>query len=345
MRSCARLRPSRLRAGENIRSLVRETRLAKESLVMPLFFKEGSKSERIPSMPGIAKMGSDAVLKEVEVLDKAGINAVLLFGSHGRKDSAATAAFDEDSAFHKAICRIKENSDIVVIADVCACAYTDHGHCGILKSQSHKDSAERRVASPKGTRTQVIIDNEKTLDVLAKIAVSYARSGADMVAPSAMADGQVRAIREALDRSGFSETAIMGYSAKYASAFYGPFRDIYDSSPVSGDRRSYQMDIGNSREALMEAALDVEEGADIVMVKPALAALDIIKAVKERVRVPVAAYSVSGEYSVIKAAADKGWLDEEASAMEILASIKRAGADIIITYWAKEAAAWIQRRR
>jgi len=334
MLSCLGHRPSRLRAGENIRSLMRETRLAKEDLIMPLFFKEGARSERIPSMPGIEKMGADLMLKEIESLDNAGIKAVLLFGAHGRKDGGASAAFDEDSTFHKAIRRIKDNSDIVVIADVCVCAYTDHGHCGILRPQG------RKAAKP-----QVRIDNGKTLDVLAKIALSYAACGADMVAPSAMADGQVRAIREALDCGKFSQTAIMSYSAKYASAFYGPFRDIYDSSPVSGDRRSYQMDTGNGREALREAALDIEEGADIVMVKPALAALDVIKAVKEEFGMPVAAYSVSGEYSMVKAAAEKGWLDEEASALEILTSIKRAGADIIITYWAKEAASWIGSRR
>lgn len=323
-------KPARLRQDPLVRALVRETKLEKEDLVMPLFFKEGKESEPVPSMPGIEKMPQSALLKEIENIQKIGIKAVLLFGSAGHKDKLGSSSYDEKSSFHDAIRAIKKSAgEIVLITDVCLCAYTDHGHCGVLKA-----------GRPGVTRSQVEIDNEKTLETLAKIAVSHAEAGADMVAPSAMADGQVGAIREALDKNGLSETMIMSYSAKYASSFYGPFRNIYDSSPAFGDRRGYQMDPGNKREALEEAKLDVKEGADIVMVKPALAYLDIISAVRNEVTVPVAAYNVSGEYSMVKAASSKGWLDEESAAMEILRSIKRAGADIIISYWAKEAVTW-----
>ena len=331
-----------------MRSLVRETRVAKEALVMPLFFRQGKGAEPVPSLPGIEKMGKESLLKEVEKLEKLGIKAILLFGSSVKKDSRGSSSYDEKSAFQKAIREIKKNSDIILITDVCLCAYTDHGHCGVIRPQR----AQRSEASPQGTqesRPQTgarrlkpgsIIDNDVTLEVLAKIALSYAQAGADIVAPSAMADGQVGIIREALDENGFFETAIMSYSVKYASSFYGPFRDIYNSSPLFGDRRSYQMDPGNKKEALGEVRLDIQEGADIVMVKPALSYLDIISAVKEEVLVPVAAYNVSGEYAMLKAAAQKGWLDEVACAKEMLNSISRAGADIIITYWAKEAVKW-----
>ncbi|MBF0477897.1 MAG: porphobilinogen synthase [Candidatus Omnitrophica bacterium] len=317
--------PTRLRRSVSIRNLVRETRLAKENLVMPLFFKEGKGVEPIESMPGIGKMSQDALLKEVEKLQKAGIKSILLFGSTSCKDADGTLSYDEKSPFHTTLRAIRKASDMVIIADVCLCAYTDHGHCGVL------------TAGPKNRR----IDNAKTLETFAKVAVSYAKAGVDMVAPSAMADGQVKALRTALDKNGCSQTLIMSYAVKYASSFYGPFRDIYDSSPEFGDRKTYQMDPGNKREALREALLDVKEGADIIMVKPALTYLDIISAVREKVNVPVAAYNVSGEYSMIKAAGLKGWLDEKSAALEILTSIKRAGADMIITYWAKEAAAWI----
>ncbi|MBF0479888.1 MAG: porphobilinogen synthase, partial [Candidatus Omnitrophica bacterium] len=247
-----------------------------------------------------------------------------LFSSTSHKDALGTHSYDEKSPFHSALRAIKKASDMVIIADVCLCAYTDHGHCGVLTQEPAK-------------RT---IDNKKTVETFAKIAVSYADAGVDMVAPSGMADGQVKAIRGALDKNNFSQTGIMSYAVKYASSFYGPFRDIYDSSPEFGDRKTYQMDPGNKREALREALLDIKEGADIIMVKPALTYLDIISAVREKVHVPVAAYNVSGEYSMIKAAGLKGWLDEKAAALEILTSIKRAGADMIITYWAKEAAKW-----
>lgn len=292
---------------------------------MPLFFKEGKTTEPIASMPGIEKMSHDALLKEVEKLQKLGIKAVLLFGSTSRKDENGSSSYDEKSPFHAAIRAIKKSSDLVLITDVCLCAFTDHGHCGIVK----------------GEKKSFSIDNEKTLAALAKSALSHAQAGADMVAPSAMADGQVGAIREGLNKNGFSQTAIMSYSVKYASNFYGPFRDIYDSSPVFGDRKSYQMDPGNKREALREAMLDIEEGSDIIMVKPALAYLDILRTLRDKLVVPIAAYNVSGEYSMVKAASLKGWLDEKSAALEILGSIKRAGADIIITYWAKEAATWL----
>lgn len=329
-------KPARLRQGPALRDLIREYRLQKEDLVMPLFFNEGKVREPVNSMPGIEKMPLDYLLKEIEALQSAGIKAILLFGSASRKDALGSSSYDEDSLFHQAMRAIKKSSDIILITDVCLCAYTDHGHCGIMKSQNEKVPACRQ-GSPK----DFVMDNEKTVETLAKIALSYAACGADIVAPSAMADGQVRSIREAFDRNGFSQTLIMSYSAKYASSFYGPFRDIYHSSPMFGDRRNYQMDPGNKREALKEALLDAAEGADIVMVKPALSYLDIISAVRDKITLPVAAYNVSGEYAMVKAAAEKGWLDERVTAMEILGSIKRAGADIIITYWAREAAKWI----
>lgn len=303
---------------------MRETHLQKDNLIQPLFFKDGKGSSSIASMPGIKKLGQRELLREIEKLQKLGIKAILLFGATSEKDSLGSKSYDEKSPFHQAIRQIKRTSNIILIADVCLCAYTEHGHCGILVRK--KDPA---------------IDNEKTLEALAKIALSYASAGADIVAPSAMADGQVRAIRAILDKNDFFETAIMSYAVKYASSFYGPFRSIYDSAPLFGDRRSYQMDPANKREALREVALDVEEGADIILVKPALAYLDIINAVRNAVNLPVAAYNVSGEYSMVKAAAEKGWLDGKAVAIETLESIKRAGADMIISYWAKEAAQWL----
>ncbi|MBF0486448.1 MAG: porphobilinogen synthase [Candidatus Omnitrophica bacterium] len=330
---------SRLRRGPQLRALVRETRLSKEDLVMPLFFKEGKGAESIASMPGIMKMPVDALLKEVEKLQKLGLKAVLLFGSSSRKDDQGTAGFDPESAFHKALRKVRQSTDMVIMADVCLCAYTDHGHCGIVQKSGPGSSKDLKCGSY--TKGCLCIDQEKTLEALAKIALSYAHAGVDMVAPSAMADNQVEAIRNALDESGFLQTSIMSYSAKYASSFYGPFRDIFDSNPVSGDRRCHQMDPANRREALREALADVEEGADIVMVKPALSYLDIMSAIRDKVNVLVAAYNVSGEYSMVKAASAKGWIDERAVALEMLLAMKRAGADIIMTYWAREAAAWI----
>lgn len=330
------IKPSELRHTSKTRGSVRETRISKDDFVLPLFFTEGKGKEPIGSMPGVEKMGEAALLKEIERIENIGIKAVLLFAASKKKDKHGSSSYDEKSAFHKTIKRIKENSNITLITDVCLCAYTDHGHCGIIRP--HKSAAK---SEPRQGR-EVRIDNKKTIETLARIALSYAKAGADMVAPSAMAGGQVGAIRKELNKNGFLKTKIMGYSAKYASNFYGPFRDIYDSSPSFGDRRSYQMDFANRKEALKEVKLDIKEGADIVMVKPAICFLDIISDVKKEVQVPVAAYNVSGEYSMIKAAAEKGWLDEAASAMEMLTSIKRAGADIIITYWAKEATEWLK---
>lgn len=320
-------RPDRLRRSLALRNLFRETNLRQDDFVLPLFFKEGKGSLSIASMPGIKKMGQAELLREIEKAQKLGIKAILLFGSTLDKDSSGSKSYDEKSPFHQAIRQIKKSSSIILIADVCLCAYTHHGHCGILTRKN----------AP-------AIDNEKTLEALAKAAVSYAGAGVDIVAPSAMCDGQVRSIRQELDKNSFSDTAIMSYAVKYASSFYGPFRDIYDSRPLSGDRRSYQIDPGNKREALREAMLDAEEGADIIMVKPALAYLDIISVVHGAVNLPVAAYNVSGEYAMVKAAALKGWLDERAAAMEMLGAMKRSGADIIITYWAKEAAQWLLLR-
>ncbi len=315
-------RPQRLRANKNLRGLVKETRLSIDDLVMPVFFKEGAGSEDINSMPGIKKYGEDDLLREIEDLQKRGIKAILLFGSTNKKDCDGSQSYDENSSFHKIIRRIKENIDILLITDVCLCAYTDHGNCFAVKGSQ--------------------IDIKKTLTALAKIAVSHAKSGVDMIAPSAMIDGQVKAIRSLLDKDGFDNTPIMSYSTKFASNFYGPFRDIHNSSPSFGSRKHHQMDFANKAEALKEALLDIEEGVDIVMVKPALCYLDIISDIKQKVCVPVASYNVSGEYSMIKAASEKGWLDEKESALEMLTSIKRAGSDILITYWAKEASTWLK---
>ncbi|MBF0384280.1 MAG: porphobilinogen synthase [Candidatus Omnitrophica bacterium] len=320
---------TRLRKNPLLRSLVRETELNIDDLIMPIFFKDGKGTEAVPSMPGINKFSSECLLREAEALGKSGIKSILLFGSSPKKDSSGSSSYNEESQFHKAIKNIKKSSDLIIIADVCLCAFTDHGHCGIAKKTSGKNGAHLQ------------IDDSKTAETLAKIAVSYAKAGADMVAPSAMANGQVKAIRETLDKNGFTDTSIISYSAKYASNFYGPFRGIYDSTPKGSDRKGYQMDFGNKREAIREIFLDIEEGADIVMVKPALSYLDIIQSIRDKVNIPIAAYNVSGEYSMVKAAHLKGWLDEKSVALEILQSIKRAGADIIISYWAKEATKWI----
>ncbi len=310
----------RLRRTEGLRALVRETRLAPEDFVYPLFVRPGRNiQEPIPSMPGQFRFSVDRLDAEIEEILHLGIRAVLLFGLAEQKDPEAREAYAEDGTVPQAIRRIKALApDLVVITDVCVCAYTDHGHCGIVRDGE--------------------IDNDATLPILARMALAHAAAGADIVAPSAMMDGQVRAIREALDEAGFSQVGIMAYSAKFASAFYGPFREAADSAPRFGDRRSYQMDPPNAREALREIERDIAQGADIVMVKPALAYLDVIRRARERFDHPLAAYNVSGEYSMVKAAAGMGWLDEERAMMEILTAIKRAGADLIITYFAKEAA-------
>lgn len=313
-------RARRLRKNENFRRLIRETKLSVDDLVYPLFAVPGKNFKKpISSMPGQFQLSVDNIVKEAQKAHELGIPAVLLFGIPTKKDEMATGAFAKDGIVQQAAKRIKnEVPDILVITDLCLCEYTSHGHCGMLE----KDC----------------VQNDATLEVLAETAVSQARAGADMVAPSAMMDGQVAAIREALDENSFENIPIMAYAAKYSSSFYGPFREAAESAPQFGDRKSYQMDPANADEAIREISLDVGEGADIIMVKPALAYLDIICRAKQEFDLPLAAYNVSGEYSMIKAAAQMGWLDEEKVMIESLTSIKRAGADIIITYFAPQMA-------
>jgi len=300
--------------------MVRETRLSADNLIQPLFVCPGRDVVRpVPSMPGVAQLSVDKVAAEARAIHKAGVLAVILFGIPERKDPVGSEAWNDQGEVQRAIREIKERvPGLAVITDVCMCEYTDHGHCGAIKGND--------------------VDNDATLELLSREAVSHARAGADIVAPSDMMDGRVGAIRTALDQQGFSEIAIMAYSAKFASAFYGPFRDAAESAPQFGDRRSYQMDPPNGDEALREVALDLEEGADIVMVKPALPYLDLIWRVKSEFGVPVAAYNVSGEYAMLRAAGINGWIDEERAVMEVLTSIRRAGADLILTYFAKEVA-------
>lgn len=310
----------RLRANENLRAMVRETELSISHFVMPLFVRSGKEiCEPIESMPNIYRFSVDRCIKECKELKDLGINAVLLFGVSDKKDETGLCGADENGIVQQAVRAIKDSlPEMIVITDVCNCPYTTHGHCGTVINGK--------------------IDNDSTLETLSLMALSHAKAGADIVAPSDMMDGRVGAIRNALDENGFKDVAIMAYSAKYASAFYGPFRDAACSAPQFGDRRSYQMDIANGREAIRECTLDIEEGADIIMVKPALSYLDVIYRVKEKLGVPVAAYNVSGEYSMVKAAAQKGWIEEKRVIMEILTSIRRAGADIIISYHSKEIA-------
>lgn len=309
-------RARRLRKNENFRRLIRETKLSIDDLVYPLFAVSGKSVKKpITSMPGQFQLSVDYVAKEAQKAHELGIPAVLLFGIPAKKDEMATGAFAKDGIAQQAVKRIKNDvPDILVITDVCLCEYTSHGHCGMLE----KDN----------------VQNDETLEVLAETALSHARAGADMVAPSAMMDGQVAAIREALDENAFEDMPIMAYAAKYSSSFYGPFREAAESAPQFGDRKAYQMDPANADEAIREISLDVNEGADIIMVKPALAYLDIICRAKQEFDLPLAAYNVSGEYAMIKAAAQLGWLDEDRAMMESLTAIKRAGADIIITYFA-----------
>lgn len=313
-------RPRRLRRNDTLRRMIRETRLSPDNLIHPLFVCPGrGVVNPVPSMPGVAQLSVDRVAAEARAIHAAGVPAIILFGIPERKDALGSEAWNDNGEVQRAIREVKEKvPGLVVITDVCMCEYTDHGHCGAIKGTD--------------------VDNDATLELLSREALSHARAGADIVAPSDMMDGRVAAIRTALDRDGFSEIAIMAYSAKFASAFYGPFRDAAESAPQFGDRRSYQMDPPNGEEALREVALDLEEGADIVMVKPALPYLDLIWRVKNEFRVPVAAYNVSGEYAMIRAAGINGWLDEERTIMEVLTSIRRAGADLILTYFAKEVA-------
>jgi porphobilinogen synthase len=319
-------RPRRLRKNENLRRMVRETRLSVDSLIMPLFVVPGSRvSNPVASMPGVAQLSVDRAVEECKAIRDLGIPAVILFGIPEKKDSEGSGAYSDSGIIQRALRAIKRDiPDLVLITDVCLCEYTDHGHCGVVIDGD--------------------VDNDSTVDLLAKEAVSHAKAGADIVAPSDMMDGRIGTIREALDEEGFDQIPIMAYAAKFASGFYGPFRDAAGSTPQFGDRRSYQMDPPNGDEALREVELDIEEGADIVMVKPALAYLDLIWRVKETFGYPVAAYNVSGEYAMIKAAAQNGWLDEERVMMETLIAMRRAGADLILTYFATAAAQVLRRR-
>jgi porphobilinogen synthase len=318
-RLALRERPRRLRSSPALRAMVRETRVNRDGLVQPLFIVEGRGIvQPIGSMPGINRFSVDAAVEECRALDALGVRAVLLFGIPEHKDAQATGNYDPDGVVQTATRAIKAAlPHLIVIADLCNCEYTDHGHCGIL---DHRGD----------------VDNDRTLDLLRLTAMTYAQAGVDIIAPSDMMDGRIGVLREALDDDGHTNILLMSYAAKYASAFYGPFREAADSTPAFGDRRSYQMDPANAREAYREVRLDVEEGADILMVKPALAYMDVIRQTREQIELPVACYNVSGEYAMVKAAAANGWIDEERTVDEMLAGFTRAGADIIITYFAKD---------
>ncbi|MBI2089002.1 MAG: porphobilinogen synthase [Deltaproteobacteria bacterium] len=313
-------RPRRLRRSERLRDMVRETELSPRDFIYPLFVVPGKDTYRpVTSMPGVAQLSVDRAVEECQEANSLGIPAVILFGIPERKDPLGSEAYSDNGVVQQAIRSIKDKvPELLVITDVCLCEYTDHGHCGVLRNGD--------------------VDNDSTLELLVKEALSHARAGADIVGPSDMMDGRVGAIRKALDQNGFQQVAILAYAAKFASGFYGPFREAAESAPQFGDRRSYQMDPGNADEALREVELDIREGADIVMVKPAMAYLDLVYRVKQKFGYPVAAYNVSGEYSMIKAAGQNGWIDEKRIMMEVLLCIKRAGADMILSYFAKEVA-------
>lgn len=317
------IRPRRLRATPMLREMVRETQLDPRDFIYPLFAVHGEAVRRpVSSMPGVYQLSVDQLVHEAQECHALGIPAVILFGVPAHKDAQGSENFSDDGIVQRAIRAIKANlPQLIVIADVCMCEYTDHGHCGIVRDGQ--------------------IDNDTTLEILGRAAVSYARAGADIVAPSGMMDGMVAAIRSALDESGFVNVSILSYAIKYASAFYGPFREAAEGAPKFGDRKTHQMDPANAREALRELELDIQEGADMVMVKPALPYLDIVHRVRQATHLPVAVYNVSGEYAMVKAAAANGWLDERAIVLEVLTSIKRAGADLILTYHAKDAARWL----
>ena len=321
------VRPRRLRGSEVLRKMVRETRMDKSSLIYPMFVQEGSnKEEEIPSMEGQYRYSVDRMMFELERLEKAGVSNIMLFGIPDHKDEIGSGAYDENGIVQKALREAKKRfPDFYYITDVCMCEYTSHGHCGVLCGHE--------------------VENDETLKLLEKTALSHVEAGADMVAPSDMMDGRVRAIRECLDLAGHKETPIMSYAVKYASAFYGPFREAAGSAPAFGDRKSYQMDYHNKREGIKEALLDIEEGADIIMVKPAMSYLDVVNEVSKIVHVPVASYSVSGEYAMVKAAAKMGWIDEEKIIGEMAVSAYRAGSDIYITYFAKELARMMDEGR
>ena len=317
-------RPRRLRRNQRLRELIRETSLEPRNFIYPLFVGPGKdKAQPVSSMPGVAQLTVERAVRECQEIYALGIPAVILFGIPEHKDAAGTEAYADDGVVQRAIRAIKETlPELLVITDVCLCEYTDHGHCGVIQNGD--------------------VDNDSTLELLAQEALSHARAGADIVAPSDMMDGRVAAIRKILDDNGLAQTPIMAYAAKYASGFYGPFREAAESTPQFGDRRSYQMDPANAEEALREVELDIREGADIVMVKPALAYLDVIYRVKQKFGYPLAAYNVSGEYSMIKAAGQNGWIDEPRIMMEVLFAIRRAGADMILSYFAKDAARLLQ---
>ncbi len=318
-------RPRRMRRNDTLRAMIRETRLSSDQLILPLFVTPGKKvREQVPSMPGVFRLSIDLLAEEARECLRLGVRSVILFGLPEKKDGVGSGAYAKNGIIQKAVRELKNRvPELNIVTDVCLCEYTDHGHCGCLHDNT--------------------VDNDATLELLAKTALSHAEAGADMVAPSDMMDGRVSEIRAALDENSYHMVPIMSYAVKYASAFYGPFRDAAECSPQSGDRKGYQMDPANSREALREATLDVEEGADILMVKPAVAYLDIIRQLHDEFDLPVAAYHVSGEYAMIKAAAEKGWIDEQAVMTETLLSIRRAGADIILTYFAKDMARLLNR--
>jgi porphobilinogen synthase len=316
-------RPRRLRNTEQFREMVQETRLSIKNFIYPLFVTDGKDIKKeIPSMPGNFQLSINHILKEVKEIRNLGIPAIILFGIPSKKDPQGSDARSDQGIIQRAIRAIKDATpELVVISDVCFCEYTDHGHCGAIVNGK--------------------LDNDKTLDMLGEQVLTHAKAGVDMVAPSGMIDGMVGAIRETLDENNFCDIPIMSYAVKYASAFYGPFRDAAESAPKFGDRKSYQMDPANAMEAVREVQLDVEEGADIIMIKPALAYLDIIRTIRDTIDLPVAAYNVSGEFSMIKAASRLGWIDEKKIVLEIIISIKRAGADLILTYFAKDLARWL----
>jgi porphobilinogen synthase len=344
-----------MRRTDALRRLVRETTLAPDDLIWPLFAVPGKKVRNaVKSMPGVFQLSVDELVAEAQAGYDAGVRSVILFGVPEKKDPTGTGAYDEDGIIPRAVRALKEQvPGMVVMTDVCMCEYTDHGHCGVLKP------SRAGVPQPRGGRAggsggavppDLIVDNDATLPLLAKEAVAHARAGADVVAPSDMMDGRVAAIRAALDADGFTDVPILSYAAKYAGAFYGPFRDAAESAPREGagipkDRKGYQMDPGNWREALREVALDVAEGADLLMVKPAVPYLDIVRLIRDRFDLPLAAYHVSGEYAMIKAAAERGWVDEERVVLETLLCIRRAGADLVLTYFAKDAAALLSGKR
>jgi porphobilinogen synthase len=319
-------RPRRRRRTAAIRSLVREHELSPADLIQPIFVVHGRRVEReVSSMPGVFHFSVDEMLdREVDTIRTRGIPAILLFGLPAEKDAEGSENYSEDGIVQRALRRLREqHPDLLIITDVCCCEYTSHGHCGVVRNRT--------------------VDNDATLDILGRVGVTHAQAGADIVAPSGMMDGMVAAIRSSLDTAGYSDTAILSYAVKYASGFYGPFREAADSAPAFGDRRQYQMDPANLREALLEAALDEAEGADMLMVKPALAYLDVVRAVRERTQLPLLAYNVSGEYAMVKAAARQGWIDECRVVLEALTGMRRAGADAIISYHAKDAALWLRR--